>query len=196
MISSDKYSIADKLHFTVVAQRLIQRGARVPVVTALVPLHAKEITALYMELNGRGSPKGPLPSHPNWYASALVPWRIVQCSLFVSFYKSVKATASPKTMEAEVLIGAYDLYSNHMESISTPAELTFDRAWHLMQMIRIKELAMVPCTKCTHEFVMHADSLTLGFVCSLCHRTTSLRANKFTQKRPKLPNKGTAVEVA
>lgn len=164
-----------------IAAEMIKRGARVPVVEAMLPIKHQLADSLYRELTGEASKTGPLPSNHLWYISTLYPMRIVQSSLFIGYFKAVKLRSS-NSMEAEILNAAYDLYLDHCVAIGAEPLITFCRAWHLLRELRIKNLTMAKCTCCSGEFVFDNARLRAQYQCPLCNRSSSLSAGRYRRR--------------
>lgn len=181
---SPKIPYSERYKYLSIAEDLIRRGARVPIIVSLLPgsVNNKEVADLYQQINGKRSPTGPLPTSPDWYATSAIPWRAIQCSLFVNFFNNIRKISGADALYAEVMLGAYDMYVNHMNSIGDAPQLSFDRCWHLMKLVQVKSLILEPCNKCSHHFIMRNDVLRLNFVCGLCNRSSSLRPNNFNKK--------------
>jgi flagellar transcriptional activator FlhC len=165
-----------------VAEQMIKRGARIPVVAAMTPLKKDKITQLYKEIVQDDPMTGPLPSEHIWYTRTTYPMRVVQSSLLYNFYQDVKAR-NPDALEAEVLVAAYDLYIDHCKNaIGAEPLLTFVRAWHLMQQIRIKNLTTARCTCCEGNYIVASGKLYSKYKCQLCDRTHSLRPGNYVRQ--------------
>lgn len=164
-----------------IAAEMIKRGARVPVVEAMLPIRHNVADALYNEVTGEAAKTGPLPCNHLWYVNTLYPMRIVQSSILYGFHKAI-SKKSPNALQAEILIAAYDLYVSHCESIGAEQLITFCRAWHLLREIKIKNLIMAKCSCCSSSFVFDSTKLHFNYECPLCKRSPSLSASRYRRK--------------
>ena len=105
--------------------------------------------------------------------------RIIQSSVLYNFYREIKEK-SPNFLEAEIQVAAYDLYIDHCKtSIGADPLLSFVRAWHLIQQLRIKNLTTAKCKDCEGEYVVLTGKLYHKYVCPLCSRSASLRPDVY-----------------
>ena len=172
-----KLTELERIKAAQVAIELIKRGARTPIVKSMSPLDRTYISKLYLEVTGNKSPTGPLPSDPTWFTLSSVPMRLIESSQFVGLYKSIKKHAKDAT-EAELLVQVYDEYMRHCESQEKEPRLNMNRCWSLIQLYKMAELELIPCTCCGVGIVQPAYTLRKDFVCCICKRTSSLKVKQ------------------
>lgn len=167
------------------AEEMIKRGARIPVVAAMLPIKKDRVALLYREIVQDDPMTGPLPSEHIWYTKTTYPMRVVQSSVLYNLYKDVKSR-NQNALEAEILVAAFDLYLNHCKSIGAEPLLSFVRAWHLLQQLRIKNLTTARCMECEGNYVVASGKLYNNYVCQLCDRTYSLRPANYTRTQERI----------
>ena len=161
-----------------IAAEMFKRGARVPVVTALLPLKRERLMRLHIEVTGVNPRTGPLPSDHSWYSSTTYPMRMVQSSVVIDIYRRIR-NASPEALEAEVIVSCYDIYLKHCKAINAEPLITFVRTWHLIQQVRINTLSTVRCIHCKGKYVVMVGKLYQRYECPLCVRTPSLKPSAY-----------------
>lgn len=178
-ISEKKYKKTDipvllEMRMLKVAVEMFKRGARVPVVNALMPINRDRLMKLHIEVTGTNPKTGPLPSDHSWYSSTTYPMRMIQSSVLVDLYKKIRAS-STNELEAEVIVAVYDLYLEHCQTIKAEPLISFVRTWHLIQQIRINTLMTTGCIHCKGQYVVLVGKLHSKYECPLCDRTSSLK---------------------
>jgi hypothetical protein len=126
------------------AIRLIQLGARVPLVSRLTGLDKKVVTHLYRQLTGRHSPPGQTPFSDTWYLQNIqrmlhvnVIWRLYQC--FIQWKRSA----------ARLLI---DVYESYLNFVITPV-LNLTRTFSVFSLITVQEWCEQVCDDCTMVYI-------------------------------------------
>lgn len=165
-----------------VAEEMFKRGARVPIVTALMPLKRDRLMKLHIEVTGQTPITGPLPSDHSWYSSTTYPMRMIQSSIVIDCYRKLKQK-SPTALEAEIIVAAYDLYMEHCRAIKAEPLITFVRTWHLIQQVRINSLTTTKCQHCHGKYVVMVGKLHQKYECPLCVRTFSLRPDLYAKTK-------------
>lgn len=164
------------------AEEMFKRGARVPVVSALMPIKREKLMKLHVEVTGQNPITGPLPSDHSWYSSTTYPMRMVQSSIVVDAYRKLKKS-SKESLEAEIIVAAYDLYVEHCNAIKAEPLITFVRTWHLIQQIRINSLATTKCIHCEGNYVVNVGKLHSKYECPLCVRSSSLKPEVYMKTK-------------
>lgn len=165
-----------------IAEEMFKRGARVPIVTALMPLKRERLMKLYVEVTGQTPITGPLPSDHSWYSSTTYPMRMIQSSIVIDYYRKLKKK-SKTALEAEIIVAAYDLYLQHCSAIKAEPLITFVRTWHLIQQVRINTLTTTKCKHCEGNYVVMVGKLHHKYECPLCVRTSSLRPDLYAKSK-------------
>lgn len=169
-----KLTQKEQIKSSLLAMELIERGARAPIVKSMSPLDRTAIGKLYKEVTGKTSPTGPLPSDPTWFTQTSVPMRLIESSMFIGLYISIKKR-SKDANEAQLLIQVYDEYIRHCVTQDKEPRLNINRCWSLVQLYKMGELEMIPCTCCNIGIVQPTYTLRRDFVCCICKRTSSLK---------------------
>ncbi len=164
------------------AEEMFKRGARVPVVSALMPLKREKLMRLHVEVTGQNPITGPLPSDHTWYSSTTYPMRMIQSSVIVDSYRRLRES-SKSALEAEIIIAAYDLHIEHCQAIKAEPLLTFVRCWHLIQQVRINSLATTKCVHCEGNYVVNVGRLNQKYECPLCVRSSSLKPEAYMKTK-------------
>jgi|GEM_PF-5682807 hypothetical protein len=164
------------------AEDMFKRGARVPIASALMPIKRDKLTKLFVEVTGQSPITGPLPSDHSWYSSTTYPMRMIQSSIVIDCYRKLK-NSSKNALEAEVIVGAYDLYLEHCNAIKAEPLITFVRTWHLIQQVRINSLATTQCAHCHGNYVVTVGKLYSKYDCPLCVRSSSLKPEVYLKTK-------------
>lgn len=131
-------------------EEFIKRGARVPIVKAQFP-HIPEnpIRELYFAIHGHISKRGLTPESSLTMNKSHD--QILHANTFLTIYKSVGGKEIYQTLNAEVLIEAFDQYKalNMEESNS----LSFIAVWYIARDVRSKILDVSYCRKCGVEYL-------------------------------------------
>ncbi len=180
----DEITVLLEMRMLKAAEEMFKRGARVPVVNALMPIKREKLMKLHVEVTGENPKTGPLPSDHSWYASTTYPMRLIQSSILIDIYRKIK-TVSKDALEAEIIVSTFDLYLDHCRAINAEPLITFVRTWHLIQQIRINTLTTTCCQHCKGHYVVSVGKLHSRYECPLCVRTSSLKPETY-QKTDKM----------
>jgi len=181
----NKVPVLHELRMLKAAEEMFKRGARVPVVSALMPIKREKLMDLHVEVTGQNPITGPLPSDHSWYSSTTYPMRMIQSSIVVDAYRRLKSQ-SKDALEAEIIVAAYDLYLEHCKAIKADPLITFVRTWHLIQQIRIHTLTTTKCVHCSGQYVVTVGKLNSRYECPLCVRSSSLKPEVYLKTRESL----------
>jgi len=145
------------------AVKLIGLGARLQVLEGETELSYERLLKLYKEVVGKSPPKGQLPFSTDWFLS----WQPnIHASLFMNIFNYLQKT-SPLD-DGELLIKAYELYSEQMAHLELDRLLSVTRAWRLMKFMNSNMLAMNACKECSGRFVTDLYENPKYFVCGMC----------------------------
>ncbi len=146
-----------------IAAELIRLGARLAVLEAETDMSRERLIKLYKEIAGKSPSKGMLPYSTDWFMS----WRPnIHSSLFIDIYRYLEMHADLHGID--ITVRAYQLYLEHVKMQSEERVLSLTRAWSLVRFVKANMITMVPCTKCSGTFVVHAMDLHSGYVCGMC----------------------------
>ena len=148
------------------AIQLIGLGARMAVLEAETSLSHERLVRLYREVSGKSPSKGQVPYSTDWFMS----WQPnIHASLFQNIHSNLdKATALDPI---ELLIRAWQLYSEEVSHMGAEPLLSITRAWRLVKFVDSGMLQLTRCTHCGGNFITHAHEYGTGFkpfVCGLC----------------------------
>jgi flagellar transcriptional activator FlhC len=146
------------------AVALIQLGARLQVLESETDLSYERLLRLYKEVAGRSPSKGQLPFSTDWFMT----WQPnIHASLFLNVHEYLNKVAALD--EIDVVIKAYKLYLEQVQSQGLEPQLSVTRAWRLVKFVDNGMLTMTACVKCGGHFVTHPHEIARHFVCGLCN---------------------------
>ena len=126
------------------AIRLVQLGARAPLVSRLTGLEKTVVNRLYRQLIGRHSPPGQTPFSDTWYLQnnqrmlhVNVVWRLYQ--RFMQWQRGA----------ARLLI---DVYESYLNFVRTPV-LNLTRAFFVSHLVTVQEWYEQVCGDCTMAYI-------------------------------------------
>lgn len=151
------------------ATTLIRMGARLNLLSKLLPLSYDRLSKLYREVAHRAPAKGLIPYSEEWYMQ----WdKNIHATLFYSLYEHVNGGDIKDPVDRFIL--AYRLYLNHL-NLDSNADLIEDepplplmRASLLISLFRIKSLTMRSCSQCDQSFVHYAIDKSINVSCGFC----------------------------
>jgi flagellar transcriptional activator FlhC len=145
------------------AVSLINLGARLQVLESETELSYERLLRLYKEVAGKSPSKGQLPFSTDWFLT----WQPnIHASLFQNIHTYLAKTSELEPVD--VLIKAYELYSEQIASCEFDPQLSITRAWRLVRFMENQMLAMTPCSRCGGHFVTEPYENAKHFVCGLC----------------------------
>jgi hypothetical protein len=160
----------------IVAERLFLLGARPPVVQAVCLIGKKAAIRLYKLIHQRSPKQGMLPYDPFWVVRSAV--YNIHASVFLGLVHDLCQYHQLKTLTADVLITAYDLYGRVVANNPSPSKLEasadhcqllcINRAWQQAGQFFAGELALVFCTKCQARHVVIAKLPKPFQQCPIC----------------------------
>jgi flagellar transcriptional activator FlhC len=159
-------SVVDESQQLQLTIRLIKLGARLQLLESVTSISRERLIKLYKELQGSSPPKGMLPFSTDWFLT----WRPnIHSSIFMNIYAFLKKNTQVAGVDA--LIKAYELYLEQVadEDVGVEPVLSITRAWTLLRFVESRMMGLESCTCCGGQFVVNADDLHQGYVCSLCH---------------------------
>jgi flagellar transcriptional activator FlhC len=148
------------------AMRLIALGARMAVLESETNLSHERLVRLHKEITGESPSKGQLPYSTDWFLS----WQPnIHSSLFMNIHE--RLDKSVELHSTELLIKAWELYREEMQSQGVEPMLSITRAWRLVKFMHSDMLCLTGCTQCGGHFVTHSHEYGPGFkpfVCGMC----------------------------
>ncbi|NOV30765.1 MULTISPECIES: FlhC family transcriptional regulator [Methylomonas] len=159
---------SDFANYLVLAEQLIQLGARPPIVSQLCRLSRQQSIDLYKSVKGYPPKQGMLPHDHQWVIQSTN--RNIHASLFLGILDDIRRRLSIQHSSAQALVDAYSIYKNIASKILTepkgisPAAQQFtldiNRAWSLMSMLLAGDLIFTVCAYCSarHLSMIHPDA--------------------------------------
>lgn len=145
------------------AVSLIEMGARLQVLESETELSYERLLRLYKEVAGRSPSKGQLPFSTDWFLT----WQPnIHASLFQNIYTHLSKNSPLEAVD--LLIKAYQLYTEQMSACALEPLLSVTRAWRLVRFVENDMLHMTRCTRCGGHFVTEPYPNARHFVCGLC----------------------------
>lgn len=145
------------------AAMLIQMGARMQVLESETTLSYERLIRLYKEIAGKSPSKGQLPFSTDWFLT----WQPnIHASLFQNIHSYLSKTSDLEPVD--VLIKAYQLYTEQISSCELEPQLSITRAWRLVRFMENNMLAMTTCSRCGGHFVTEPYENAKHYVCGLC----------------------------
>ena len=134
------------------AVKLIEMGARLPVLEAEVDLNRHSLVKLYREVMGKSPPTGMLPYSEDWF---LRKRNNLQAAEFLSIYRSLSESEYGPRTKVERFITSFLRYKEQVSRRGDTPLLDATRAWTLLRFVRSRVLKAVHCRKCSSNFVRH-----------------------------------------
>src|ERR1700712_2428931 len=145
------------------AVSLIGLGARLQVLESETELSYERLLRLYKEVAGKSPSKGQLPFSTDWFLT----WQPnIHASLFQNIHTYLSKTSDLEPVD--VLIKAYQLYTEQIASCDIEPQLSITRAWRLVRFMENNMLAMTKCSKCGGHFVTEPYENAKHYVCGMC----------------------------
>ncbi|MGZ0076389.1 FlhC family transcriptional regulator [Methylomonas sp. EFPC3] len=180
------------------AERLIQLGARPPIVSQLCRLTRKQSIAFFKEVQGQSPKQGMLPHDHQWAIRSA--FNNIHASLFLSMIEDIRQRLSTPSLNATLLVTAYEIYSNVASRIlanrqyiqprySQHYPLDINRAWYLFSLLSAGDLVFILCERCRARYLGMIHSDATFSQCPICdvwtdrsgrRRWVSAKSNKLT----------------
>jgi len=145
------------------AVSLIGLGARLQVLESETELSYERLLRLYKEVAGKSPSKGQLPFSTDWFLT----WQPnIHASLFQNIHTYLSKTSDLEPVD--VLIKAYQLYTEQISSCDIEPQLSITRAWRLVRFMENNMLTMTRCSRCGGHFVTEPYENAKHFICGLC----------------------------
>jgi flagellar transcriptional activator FlhC len=146
------------------AVTLIHLGARLQVLESETDLSYERLLRLYKEVAGKSPSKGQLPFSTDWFMT----WQPnIHASLFLNIHEYLNKVAPLD--DIDIVIKAYGLYLEQVQSQGLEPQLSVTRAWRLVKFVDNGMLTMTACSKCGGHFVTHPHEIARHYVCGLCN---------------------------
>ena len=140
------------------AVRLIQAGARTPLVCQLTDLPKKYVKRLYLQLMGNPSPRGMMPFTDAWFRES--EQRMLHASTVWRIYRSIKLL---DRSQARTLLDVYDLYAYYVKQ----PLLDITRIVAVLKLATMSVWESHRCQHCHKLYLTPADE-NLGDSCPGC----------------------------
>ncbi|NJA08231.1 hypothetical protein HC024_21255 [Methylococcaceae bacterium WWC4] len=151
------------------AERLIQLGARPPIVSQLCRLTRKQSIAFFKEVQGQSPKQGMLPHDHQWVIRSA--FNNIHASLFLSMLEDIRHRLSTPNLNAAILIKAFEIYINVASKILADRQciqrrssqhypLDINRAWYLISLLSSGDLMFIHCGRCHARYLamIHPDA--------------------------------------
>ena len=151
------------------AERLIQLGARPPIVSQLCRLTRKQSIAFFKEVQGQSPKQGMLPHDHLWVIRSA--FNNIHASLFLSMLEDIRHRLSTPNLNAAILIKAFEIYINVASKILADRQciqlrssqhypLDINRAWYLISLLSSGDLMFINCERCHARYLamIHPDA--------------------------------------
>ncbi len=146
------------------AVTLIDLGARLQVLESETNLSYERLLRLYKEVSGRSPSKGQLPFSTDWFLT----WQEnIHSTLFLNIYEYLSKSCELDAID--VMVKAFRLYKEQVESTEVEPLLSFTRAWRLVKFVDAQMLTMTKCSTCGGHFVTEPYENARHYVCGLCN---------------------------
>jgi hypothetical protein len=147
---------------------LVKLGARPPSIKSLIQNVPDALIRQYwIDIHGQRPPQGPLPSKSEWYFQSYE--RRMQAATVLSTHRML---VDQGIHHVDAYIKAYELYLEMFED----RQFNFDRLWHLMRDINIKNILVESCSRCNSTYLRLRDDLARDSHCAACRLTVQTRA--------------------
>jgi len=161
----------------VLAERLIQLGARPPIVSQLCHLTRKQSIAFFKAIQGQSPKQGMLPHDHQWAIRSA--FNNIHASLFLSMIEDIRHRLSTPNLSATLLVAAYEIYINVASRMLADRQciqprstqyypLDINRAWYLITLLSSGDLVFILCGRCHARYLgmIHPD--TAFNQCPIC----------------------------
>lgn len=151
------------------AKKLIQLGARPPIVSQLCHLTRKQSIEFFKTVQGQSPKQGMLPHDHQWAIRSA--FNNIHASLFLSMIEDIRHRLSTPNLSATLLVAAYEIYSNVASKILADRQfiqprssehypLDINRAWYLITMRSTGDLVFILCGRCHARYLgmIHPDA--------------------------------------
>lgn len=151
------------------AERLIQLGARPPIVSQLCHLTRKQSIEFFKAVQGHSPKQGMLPHDHQWAIRSA--FNNIHASLFLSMIEDIRQRLSTPILNAAILIKSYEIYINVASRIVSDAKfiqsrsnqhypLDINRAWYLISLLSSGDLIFIHCERCHARYLamIHPDA--------------------------------------
>lgn len=161
-------------HKLVTAKKLIQWGARPPVVSRLCQLTPKQSVRLFKWVMGYAPKQGMLPYDDNWVIHSAT--NNIHASVFLGILQDLSRLFSLSTVNTDQFLAAYTLYASVMaknkpeQQVTTSSNLNLDinRAWYLIGQFSAGTLMFNHCHKCRARYLgLHQRQIAFS-QCPIC----------------------------
>ncbi|OAI09321.1 FlhC family transcriptional regulator [Methylomonas methanica] len=151
------------------AERLIQLGARPPIVNQLCQLTRNQSIGFFKTVQGQSPKQGMLPHDHQWPIRSA--HNNIHASLFLSMIEDIRHRLSTPNLNAALLVASYEIYSNAASRIlatrqriqprsSLDYPLDINRAWYLISLLSAGDLVFILCGRCHASYMgmIHPDA--------------------------------------
>ena len=162
----------------VLAEQLIQLGARPPIVSQLCWLSRKQSIDLYKSVKGCPPKQGMLPHDIQWVIRSTT--NNIHASLFLGILDDTRRRLSfQRSSSAKALVDAYSIYqnvtlkilANQQGTFSAAQQFTLDinRAWSLISMLSAGNLMFIVCSHCCARYLGLIHPSAAFCQCPVCN---------------------------
>jgi len=159
------------------AERLIQLGARPPIVSQLCHLTRKQSIELSKAVQGQPPKQGMLPHDHQWAIRSA--FNNIHASLFLSIIEDIRHRLSTPNLSATLLVTAYEIYSNVASKILADRQfiqprssqhypLDINRAWYLISLLSAGDLVFILCGRCRARYLGMIHPEAAFSQCPIC----------------------------
>jgi flagellar transcriptional activator FlhC len=157
-----------------IATKMIERGARPPIVSATVGISKETVRALWRDITGKRPPQGLCPY--NCLTKLATHNAATHGNLFFLVYAR-RGDEVMRTADPEEIIAAYDSYEQNMVEAGHKAEIDFTTAWYIARDLRSLFLEVRYCRTCRLHYIYHADTPTLSD-CPYCRMASIIERKR------------------
>lgn len=161
------------------AERLLQLGARVPIVADMTRLSSWFLRKLSLEINGEAPRKGQVPNSDQWYLRRK---HLLQSSLFCQIHQQLSRLSHDPSDECGLLVDGYAHWREIVVDCGLEPQLTIDRAWWLVKAIKMRSLQPCRCVACQGLFLQSWSRARNNYRCEVC-RPEQQRAFSLTKQK-------------
>jgi flagellar transcriptional activator FlhC len=184
------------------AERLIQLGARPPIVRQLCQLTRKQSIDLFKAIQGQSPKQGMLPHDHQWAIRSA--FNNIHAALFLSMVEDIRQRLCIPKSNATLLVAAFEIYRKvasrilaDPQSIQSHSKqqwpLDINRAWYLFSLLSAGDLVFMLCGHCHARYLgmIHPDAAFSQ--CPICdvwtdrsgrRRWVSAKSKKRTLNKP------------
>lgn len=158
----------------IIAEAMIQRGARPPIVTSTVDISRENVRSLWHDIHGTKPPQGLCPF--NCLSKIQTHTAVMHANIFYLVYAR-RGQEVMRTADPEHIIAAYDSYFDTITRSDDKPALEFSTAWYIARDLRTLLLEVKYCRQCRLHYLYHPE-VSVMQQCPYCRMVDIINKEK------------------